>query len=534
MHNPPYGYLPKLAQEVCAAFPDEPSIVLLTNEMEFRVRAAGFTAQRDSINKALVLRMTKTGRKWDASSWASKARPFSESNQGPAPLPEPDVTTSVSEEEPGEEQSWRVDDEHYTWESKKLGKVFRRRVVDVDQMFFAYSIHGLNMSQVQMMHDFGLSTWEWNTLKNRLMLQKLSNVFSPYTVSLTPSDQLENMMQAKMAQRYEKQGPLIERAHTKAAVKELNKVLSKQQQKEADLQRLVLELSDLLPTTKYRYVARAPQHIAGPNHLVVSIADPHIGAEVKKLLNAPRYDQTILYHYADQFIERVNARGAANVYLNGLGDFVESFGGANHANTFLSLNKDLAGARGVFAALEFFSYLISKINNVREIWGVSGNHDRTSNRKDEDTRGEAAFMLFGLLSERYRNTAIQVFYRPDILVRAVDNICYLNTHMHLSLASNDSKLATTIAKHRIPGLYCVVMGAHLHSRITKMDTDDYCVRHSPSFFTGNGFSSDGGFTTLAGFLTSETIADSGYPRVVDEPLYSASFSLNQTAQESLV
>lgn len=436
--------------------------------------------------------------------------------------------------EVGPEAPWRVENDYYAWESKVDGKQFYRAVADVDEMFFAYSSHGLNLTQVQMLQDFGLSSWEWNTLKARLMLQKLSHVFSPYTVSITPPDQLERMMEDKMARRYEKQGPLIERAHRNAAVKELNKRLAQQESQEARMERLTLELSDLLPAVKYRYVARAPRMVNGPEHLVFTIADPHIGAEVKQLLNAPRYDHQMLYHYADQLIERINARGAANVYIAGLGDYIESFAGANHANTFLGLNKDLAGAGGVFAALEFFSYLIERIYNVREVWGVSGNHDRTSNRKDEDTRGEAAHLLFGLLKERYRHTGILIAYRYDVLVRVVDNICYLLTHMHLGLAKGDKNLAETIARHRVRGYYCVVLGAHLHSRITKMDTEDSCVRHSPSFFTGNGYSSDGGWSSLAGFLTSENINNSGYPRVVDEPLFPAAFITNQVALQSLV
>ena len=443
-------------------------------------------------------------------------------------------TVDVEEEGPPDESGWRVDNEYYTWESKKQGKAFRRLVTDVDEMFFSYSSHGLNLTQVQMLQDFGLSMWEWNTLKARLLLQKLSHVFSPHTVAITPGAEMEAMMEAKMARRYEKQGPLIERAHRNVAVKELNKLLVRQEEKEARLQRMALELSDLLPGLKYRYVARAPQLADGPNHLVFSIADPHMGAEVKELLNAPRYDHQMLYHYADQLIARVNARGAANVYIAGLGDYIESFGGANHANTFLGLNKDMAGAGGVFAALEFFSYLVERIYNVREIWGVSGNHDRTSNSGKEDTRGEAAHLLFGLLKERYRHSGIQISYRYDVLVREVDGICYLLTHMHLGLARGDKNLADTIAKHRIHGLYCVVLGAHLHSRITKMDTEDSCVRHSPSFFTGNGYSSDGGWSTLAGFLTSENISGSGWPRVVDEPLFPAAFALNRKALHSLV
>lgn len=427
---------------------------------------------------------------------------------------------------------WVVVNDRYEWSSSKGS--FSRKVADVDEMFAAYSRHGLNKTGTQMINDYGLSLWEWATLKQRLMLQKESNVFSPHTVSITPPAELEAMMQAKISQRYEKQGPLIERAVRDAAVRELNRKLGGLDKRDASLDRITLALTDLLPTLKYRYVAKAAPAPGGPAWLVVTIADPHIGAEVKKLLNAPRYDQATLYRYADQLAERVNARGAAAVVLAGLGDYIESFAGANHANTFLSLNKDMAGAAGIFAALEFFSYLVSRVHNVREIWGVSGNHDRTSNRKDEDTRGEAAMLLFGLLKERFAPAGLTIIYRHDVLAREIDGICYLLTHGHLGLSKGDKNIQQTIARHRIPGRYCVVLEAHLHSRITKLDSEDYCVRHSPSFFTGNGYSSDGGWTTLAGFLTSENSAGSGYPRVVDEPLYNQHFSFASIATQSIV
>ncbi|WP_216726082.1 hypothetical protein [Hymenobacter siberiensis] len=520
MHNPPYGYLPKLAQEVCDEFPDEFSIVLLTNEMVFRIANAGFRVLRDSVNKALVLYMTKIGRRWDASHCKSRLRPNGQPVyvlDDPTPEPEPVMTTAIDAEEPGDDQSWRVDDEHYTWESKKLGKVFRRRVVDVDQMFFAYSIHGLNMSQVQMMHDFGLSTWEWNTLKARLMLQKLSNVFSPHTVSLTPREQLEEMMQAKMAQRYERQGPLIERAHTKAAVKELNKVMAKLAEREARLQMLSVELADLLPALKYKYITKAPRAINGPEHLVFSLADPHVGAEVKRLLNAPRYDKAVLYRYADQLIAIINARGAANVYLAGVGDYIESFTGMSHPNSWMEMNKEAVRAGAIFAALEFFSYLVERIHNLREIWGVSGNHDRTSSNKKEDSRGEAAELLFAMLDERFTQRGITVLYKYDLLVRVVDRICYILGHSHLNMLANEKKSIETIARHRVPGLYCVLLSAHLHTRIVKLDSDDCRWVFAPSFFTGNTYSSEGGWSTLAGFLTFENNG-MDFPRIVDEPL----------------
>jgi predicted phosphodiesterase len=437
-----------------------------------------------------------------------------------------------AEETEGASEPWTVVDNNYTWRSG--GGAFCRSVEEVDEMFFEYSRHGLNKTQVQMINDHGLSMWEWNTLKQRLLLQKNANVFSPYTVSITPANEMQGMMEAKMARRYEKQGPLIERAHLNAAVSELNRKMGQLDQRDAALERISLALSDMLPTLKYRYITGAPKVADGPDWFVATIADPHAGADVKELLNAPRYSREVLFQYADQFIERVNKRGAANVVLAGLGDFVESFSGMNHENTFLSLNKDAAGAGGIFLALEFFAYLIERIHNVREIWGVSGNHDRTSASGKLDTKGEAAHLLFFLLKERYGRHGISIQYRHDVLVREVDGICYLLTHGHLGLAKGDKNMQATIARHRIPGLYCVVLQAHLHSRITKMDTEDYCVRHSPSFFTGNAYSSDGGWSTLAGFLTSENRDGSGFPRVIDEPLYAARFSSASQATQSIV
>ena len=520
----PYGYLPALAQAVCADFPGERSITRLNNEMVWRVQRGGFIANRDSCNKALVFFMTSAGRSWDNSHHRSPDRPAGAADLADSfSSAQAAGTTPVEEEVPGDETSWRVADEHYCWQSKKLGKNFRRRVVDVDEMFYAYSEHGLNLSQVQMQHDFGLSMWEWNTLKARLMLQKKSNVFSPHTVAQTPPERLEAMMEAKMARRYEKQGPLLERAHRNAAVKQLNKVLAEQDGRHARLQQMVSELADLLPAVKYRYVARAPRATNGPEHLVFTVADTHIGAQIKKLLNAPRYDREVLYRYADQLIACINARGAANVYLAGLGDYGESFTGLSHVNSWLQMDAEVVRAGAIRAAVEFFAYLIERIHNLREIWGVSGNHDRVSANNKEDSRGEAADILFMFLEERYARVGIAIHYRYDLLVRVVDRICYMLGHSHLNQLANEKKAIETIGRHRVPGLYCVLLSAHLHTRIVKLDSDDCRWVFAPSFFTGNNYSSDGGWSTLAGFLTIENNG-MDFPRIIDEPLSIAAFA----------
>lgn len=523
LNNPPYGYLPKLAELICARWPDENSISILTNEMAFRILQDGYTVNRDSCNRALVTVLTRLGRTRDSSAFGSIKRPFgAETWNGRDGAPgtiQVEVTIEIEEEIPGDEAGWRVHEDHYTWHSKSTNKTFRRLVADVDEMFYSYSVHGLNLSQVQMMQDFGLSMWEWNTLKARLFLQKQSNVFSPHTVALTPAKELEAMMEAKMARRYERQGPLIERAHRNAAVKQLNKVLAEKEGRDTRLQQLVSELADLLPAVKYRYVARAPRATNGPEHLVFTLADPHVGAQVKKLLNAPRYNREVLYQYADQLIERINARGAANVYLAGLGDYAESFTGLSHINSWLQMDNEVVRAGAVRACVEFFAYLVEGINNLKEIWGVSGNHDRTSSDKKEDSRGEAADIIFMFLEERYAKVGIVIHYRYDLLVREVDGICYILGHSHLNMLANEKKAIETIGRHRIPGLYCVLLSAHLHTRIVKLDSDDCRWVFAPSFFTGNNYSSDGGWSTLAGFLTIENAGgSSGFPRIIDEPL----------------
>lgn len=508
-----YGQLARLAEQVCAEFPQVTSVSLLTNEMVYRLEAADFVVNRDSCNKSLVVQLKKLGRLITSEHASERPTP---GNTTPEPEPEPAPTAAAEEAFDTEDTSWEVIDGHYSWRNKK-GSSFYRAVSDVDEMFYAYSRHGLNLTQVQMLHDFGLSLWEWNTLKVRLLLQKNSNVFSPWTVSITPVEELEAMIEAKVSRRYEKQGPLIERAVHNAAVKQLNKVLAEQNQKDAHTQRLALELSDLLPAVKYRYVARAPKALAGPEHLVFTVADPHVGAQVKKLLNAPRYNTEVLYAYADQLAERINARGAANVYIAGLGDYIESFQGCNHPNSWLQLDADTTRAGAIRAAADFFGYLLERIYNVKEVWGVSGNHDRTSNDKKEDTKGEAAELLFMLLEARYQKTGVQFIYRYDLLVRTIDNICYILGHSHLGMLQNEKKALETIARHREPGRYCVLLSAHLHTRLVKLDADDSRWVFAPSFFTGNNYSSDGGWSSLAGFLTLEN-GGNNYPRIIDEPL----------------
>jgi phage terminase large subunit GpA-like protein len=121
----------------------------------------------------------------------------------------------------------------------------------IDTLFYYYSSNGLGYSQTQMINKFNLKTWEWNSIKSRLSLTKLSHIFSPYTVENTPKDQLGNMIEEKMNKLFSQVGYQVEEKYNKTLLKTYKKKLTELTDQELQIQTIITELADLLPTIEF-------------------------------------------------------------------------------------------------------------------------------------------------------------------------------------------------------------------------------------------------------------------------------------------
>lgn len=424
-------------------------------------------------------------------------------------MSQPDVQVDAEPTQP-----WTVEDGNYTWRAGG-GQHFSLSVELVDELFYNFSKNGLNLSQTQVLNKFNLQVWQWNSLKSKLNLYKLSDIFSPYTVSITAPEKLDEMVRRKMDARFANRGLIVEQAYSDSTNKQYLKVIREAEQNTFLNQRVVAELADRFPEAKVRYLLRGATAANAPTNLVITIADIHAGANVKGLTLSPDYNLKQLYAYADQIIAKTNSVGAAKVWITFGGDAIESFSGMNHPDSWK--NIELHGADVIAAAFEFFEYLLARIQNVAGLLAVGGNHDRAASSNKDESTAEIAKTLFYFLKKSYGH-AIDIEYQTEVLARHIDGIRYVMTHGGKGNTGNDSKAKDLFYNYGDPACFTVLLTAHLHSRMIKLDSHNKRHLVVPSLFTGNPYSENLGFSSTAGFLQISNDGH-GLPRVVDETLY---------------
>jgi len=264
-------------------------------------------------------------------------------------------------------------------------------------------------------------------------------------------------------------------------------------------------------------------------HLVASMADFHIGADIKNLIRTPDFDVNILLDYLDICVKKINSYGAKKVTLNLLGDFYESISGLNHENTFKSLGKDMWGGNVIILANEIMStHLLSKINNLVEVNMVSGNHDRMTISKTVDNTGEGAKVLWHMLKKDF--PMLPINYSDSVLVREVDGINYILTHGDKAFSKKE--ISKVVFDYGDPKLFNLFLEGHYHTRktvkaitqkvkyyeemeVVSLDESNYRKINVASLFTGNYFSESLGFAGNAGMTISFNNGINNKPEVHD-------------------
>lgn len=260
----------------------------------------------------------------------------------------------------------------------------------------------------------------------------------------------------------------------------------------------------------------------------VACADLHLGAKVSELIRTPDFNVGILTQKISRIAEIVNKRNwkEVNFVLNG--DYIESFQGLNHPSTFKSLQEGMWGANAVITTNKILcEHLFSKINNLKKVFLVSGNHDRTSIASNVDNTGEVGALLSYMLKLSLPD--VEIIYHPLLISHEIDGMNYIITHGNSLLSKQD--LTTAVLNWGKQGIYNLMLEGHLHTRIVKRvikqskhlvhNVDTVCFDEQryrkivlPALFTGNYWSESMGFGGVSGFVTAENNG-SGYPIVTD-------------------
>lgn len=256
---------------------------------------------------------------------------------------------------------------------------------------------------------------------------------------------------------------------------------------------------------------------AGNGIGVVGTADFHFGAYVDDLLRSDKFNIEVLVNYLERAADTINQRQYKELHLCLLGDFIESFTGLNHRNSWKGLGKGMYGMNSIILCFEILlESFVKRINNVAGIYLVSGNHDRVTSEKENDAKGEVAELLAYLFRKELPDTAVH--YHPMVLSVNIDGIQYVLTHGHLPFAQKE--LSKVLFDYGKQGIYNVLVQGHLHSRTVKktvkrkqydwnevkvvqLDEVDYRAIVLPPMFTGNFYSESLGFSSSAGFTVME-------------------------------
>lgn len=246
---------------------------------------------------------------------------------------------------------------------------------------------------------------------------------------------------------------------------------------------------------------------------VAMIGDFHLGAYVGDLLKTPDFNYSVACSYLERIANIINEKKLKEVYLFCNGDFIESFTGLNHMNSWKGLHKGAYGVKAIKLAHEILSqYLFSNIKNLSYVGFISGNHDRTTSKKDEDQFGEVAEMLQYLFEKDFKNVDSE--HNAMLISKEIDGINYVVTHGHLGISNRE--VTKVLFDYGKQGVYNIFAKAHKHTRETikslrlkkikyhnidyvQLDSLDYKAVTIPPLFTGNFYSESLGFSSNAGF-----------------------------------
>lgn len=252
------------------------------------------------------------------------------------------------------------------------------------------------------------------------------------------------------------------------------------------------------------------------------ITDLHIGAKVQHLVSkTPEYTIKTVIDYLAEVAKQINEEEYSEVSIGILGDLIESFTGTNHSATWKELDTFGYGSEVLIIAYEILAAFLSSINNLKEVFIVGGNHDRVTQKNDEDPNNSVAHIISYFLNKKID---CPVIYDNMIITAVIDDVDYILTHGHLPMIrKNPEYLILNYGKNR--DNFTMLLSGHLHNRGKKDQTNTsmviadaakYRAMCCPSIFTGNFYSESSGFSSSPGFMLFES--KNGKPRVIDVTL----------------
>ena len=258
--------------------------------------------------------------------------------------------------------------------------------------------------------------------------------------------------------------------------------------------------------------------VKGAGTGVAVLSDFHIGAKVQDMMQTDDFSYDVVVDRLKQAATHINRLNYQKVEVAMLGDFIETFTGLNHMNSWQQLEYGGYGANVTIIAYNILRDFLAQIDNLATVHIVSGNHDRTTIKADIDSHGGVAQILAYMLEQ----TGLNIEFNHALLSKDIDGVQYIFTHNHLGLSKND--MVQTFWEYGVQGKYNVMLGGHWHSRRGKTqykkiddihwDQANYRAISVAPIFTGNWYSESNGWSSTSGITILENNGD-GRPNVFD-------------------
>jgi len=419
------------------------------------------------------------------------------------------VTIEIKDREP----KYVVKKDRVFWKAR--GDSMEIDLSQLDNVFYQYSKHGLNKSATQVQNLLEFNAIEWQSFKRTFELVKDSDVFSPYSLSLVSGKEKTEMIASKIAEKYSDKNmrDVIAYEDNKQKNKAYTKAIKEASGLDYRRREFETEILEYITKATAKVVAKKV-NVKSKRHGVHTIQDLHIGADIEEAFNLPRFNSEIVVDRLNQIAENINAENNAKNTICLNGDLIETFTGLNHINSWKGIDKKYGyGVKATILACDILTDFLAKVENVHEVLIVAGNHDRTTSNNNEDVDGEVIQWIHYVLNSKFGGI-FNIDHSTDVIVRVIDNVCYIWTHGHLNLSKRSP--AEIVNIYGVAGMFCIVIQGHFHTRKITHDSARCRVIYASSIFTGNNYSNKLGFSTLPGYVTCYSMGD--FPIVMDIPL----------------
>lgn len=433
---------------------------------------------------------------------------------------DPTVPEEKLDFDDSDECKYSVSDGKYTWETKRAGKI-SIPVSEVDEIFWEYSEYGMDMSQQEVRSKHRLTIPQFNSIKSTLWLYKKSNIYSPHTWDNTSESDRTEMVAAKMKMKTDNQDEIVRSEAYKEKLKTYKKVIKKDAHRQYHQEEFFEELNALLPSVEKITKRVIPPEQCSTDELVISIADTHIGADVDGLRITRKFNRCVLEEYLITVAETANLKCAKEVTLVILGDLIESFSGNNHPDSWKNMDKNLVSAKLVIESYNILGNFFGKINNLKNIKIVGGNHDRAAANKKEDNEPTIAAIISYMLQEKFSGEYNIEFDNLVLDHSLGDNIKIIISHGDNSILKKTGEMSLLDAKvmeFGDPDKFNLILTGHWHSRKINEDRSYARWYTTPSIFSGNNYSERNGWNAEPGFFLITEDKKSKRPVVIDCPL----------------